>query len=254
MMSCICRSRRKEWRQCGSALRLYWSNVNCCCFLVLFCLINSNTDVAGVVNTLRPKRNGQHFADDIFKRIFLNENVLISIKISLKFAPKSPINNIPALVQIMAWRRSGQWWLVYRCIYASLGLNELNSLLGQGNGLFIMYHAVSIPWLLLTWWYTQGSRTSVTMVLVLTQFSRNITGAARAAFYGFPSFFIEGWCKTAVSPLLTHWRYCSVVPNHHYGCCTLTYWMRYGCWPNLTILLIDYRNLHLRAHFNFQAF
>ena len=37
----------------------------------------------------------------------MNENVSISIKISLKFVPKGPINNIPALVQIMAWRRSG---------------------------------------------------------------------------------------------------------------------------------------------------
>ena len=31
----------------------------------------------------------------------------IPIKISLKFVPKGPINNIPALVQIMAWRRTG---------------------------------------------------------------------------------------------------------------------------------------------------
>ena len=38
---------------------------------------------------------------------FFNENVWISIKISLKFVPKGPINNIPALVQIMAWRRLG---------------------------------------------------------------------------------------------------------------------------------------------------
>ena len=38
----------------------------------------------------------------IFKCIFLNENVLILIKISLKFVPKGPINSIPALVQIMA--------------------------------------------------------------------------------------------------------------------------------------------------------
>ena len=29
------------------------------------------------------------------------------IEISLKFVPKGPINNIPALVQIMAWRRAG---------------------------------------------------------------------------------------------------------------------------------------------------
>ena len=60
-----------------------------------------------IINTLRPKRNEQHFADNIFKRIFFNENVWISIKISLKFVPKGPINNIPALIQIMAWRRSG---------------------------------------------------------------------------------------------------------------------------------------------------
>ena len=38
---------------------------------------------------------------------FLNENVWIPIKISLKFVPKGRINNIPALVQIMAWRRPG---------------------------------------------------------------------------------------------------------------------------------------------------
>ena len=41
---------------------------------------------------------GRHFPDDIFKCIFLNENVLISIKISLKFVPQGQINNIPALV------------------------------------------------------------------------------------------------------------------------------------------------------------
>ena len=58
-------------------------------------------------NTLRPRQNGRHFPDDTFKRIFLNENVRISIKISLKFVAEGPINNIQALVQIMAWRRPG---------------------------------------------------------------------------------------------------------------------------------------------------
>ena len=60
-----------------------------------------------VINTLRPRQNGRHFPDDIFKRIFLNQNIRIPINISLEFVPKGPINNIPALVQIMAWRRSG---------------------------------------------------------------------------------------------------------------------------------------------------
>ena len=63
--------------------------------------------VYSCVNTLRPRQNGRHFADDNFKHIFFNENVRISIKNSLKFVPKCPINNIPALVQIMAWRRPG---------------------------------------------------------------------------------------------------------------------------------------------------
>ena len=60
-----------------------------------------------LLNTLRTRQNGRHFTDDIFKRIFLYENIGISIKILLKFVPNDPINNIPALVQIMAWRRPG---------------------------------------------------------------------------------------------------------------------------------------------------
>ena len=59
------------------------------------------------VNTLRTRQNCHHFADDLFKRIFWNESVRIPIKISLKFVPKCQINNIPALVQIMAWRQPG---------------------------------------------------------------------------------------------------------------------------------------------------
>ena len=64
-------------------------------------------DWGTTVKTLRPRQNGRRFPDDIFKCIFVNKNVWISIKISLKFVPKGPINNIPALVQIMAWRRPG---------------------------------------------------------------------------------------------------------------------------------------------------
>ena len=48
-----------------------------------------------------------HFADDIFKCIFLNENVWISLQISLKFVRNVQINNITALIQIMAWHWPG---------------------------------------------------------------------------------------------------------------------------------------------------
>ena len=47
------------------------------------------------INTLRPGENGRHFPDDIFKCIFLNEDIWISIQFSLK------------LIQIMAWHRPG---------------------------------------------------------------------------------------------------------------------------------------------------
>ena len=59
------------------------------------------------LNTLRPRQNGCLFADDTFKRIFVNENIRISIKNSLKFVPNGLINNISASVLIMAWRRPG---------------------------------------------------------------------------------------------------------------------------------------------------
>ena len=58
---------------------------------------------------MRSKQNGRHFADDIFKCIFLNENFWIPIDISVKFVPKGPVNNIPDLVQIMACRLDSIW-------------------------------------------------------------------------------------------------------------------------------------------------
>ena len=82
-----------HWRYCSLALR-HW------CSDIAYAIDMS-------FNTLRPRQNGRHFPDDIFKCNFLNENIWISIKISLKFVPGGPINNIPALVQIMAWRRPG---------------------------------------------------------------------------------------------------------------------------------------------------
>ena len=54
---------------------------------------------------LRPRQNGRLFADDIFKGIFLNENFWLLNK--LKYVPKGLINNMAALVQIMAWRQTG---------------------------------------------------------------------------------------------------------------------------------------------------
>ena len=66
-----------------------------------------NREYCQPINSLRPRRSGRNNADDIFKCIFLKENVWIPTIISLKFVPKGSINNIPALVQIMAWCHPG---------------------------------------------------------------------------------------------------------------------------------------------------
>ena len=46
-------------------------------------------------------------AEDNFNWIFFNKNDRILIQISLKFVPRSPIDNKSALVLVMAWHRTG---------------------------------------------------------------------------------------------------------------------------------------------------
>ena len=65
-------------------------------FLSRMCTINHL--MISIINPLRSRLNRRPPADDSFKCIFLNENVWLYSKLSLKFVPKDPINNIPALV------------------------------------------------------------------------------------------------------------------------------------------------------------
>ena len=84
-------------------------------------------------NTLRQRQNGLHFADDMFRYMFLNEKLCVLIKTSPKFVPKGPIKNNPKLVYIMAWpwnrdkalSEPVMHGLIHSHIYESLGLNEL---------------------------------------------------------------------------------------------------------------------------------
>ena len=87
-------------------LWLYWQLL-CLAMGNLFCNLTYEYGHFMMFNTLRPRQNRRRFTDDIFKCIFLNENVWISLNISLKYIPKVPFNNILTLVQIMAWRRPG---------------------------------------------------------------------------------------------------------------------------------------------------
>ena len=86
---------------------------------------------------LEPIKNGRHLPDDIFKFISFYENVRVSIQMSMKLVLVGPINNIPALAQIMAWCRAGDKplskpMIVYWRIYASFGLSEFTLVL-QGR-------------------------------------------------------------------------------------------------------------------------
>ena len=86
-----------------------------------------------LVNSSLPGQDGHHFTDDIFRCIFINEKFCILIEISLKCVPKGPIDNNPALVQIMAWCRIGNKPLsepmltrfIDTYIYVTLGGDEL---------------------------------------------------------------------------------------------------------------------------------
>ena len=60
-----------------------------------------------ILVTHHPSTNDHLFAGNIFRYIFMNENFCILMRISLKFVPKGPIDNKWALVQVMAWRRTG---------------------------------------------------------------------------------------------------------------------------------------------------
>ena len=66
------------------------------------------------INTLRLRQNGRHFADAIFKFIFLNEKWWNWNKNSLKNVPYGKIDNKSVLVEVMAW-----------CLIGNKSLSEL---------------------------------------------------------------------------------------------------------------------------------
>ena len=92
-----------HWRYCGLALSHWhdfqsfiysYSFPKCCCWLDDIIKMRAwSCETSPHFNT----QNYCHFADGIFKCIFLNENVWISFNISLEFFLKVQINNIPAL-------------------------------------------------------------------------------------------------------------------------------------------------------------
>ena len=82
-----------------------------------------------IVNILKQRQTSCHFSDNIFRCIFLNENVWISIKISVNYVLKGPINMVnllmhvsPDLNELIGW----QWMIKYgnsqSTFFTSLGM------------------------------------------------------------------------------------------------------------------------------------
>ena len=85
-------------------LQPYVNNV-CICAPKRYFIILYNTGwylCSGILNTLRPRRSGRHFADDIFKCIFWMK-MFASPEISLKFVCQFRIKYVLVLDQIIAW-------------------------------------------------------------------------------------------------------------------------------------------------------
>ena len=94
---------RKRWQNkffLDSCLEVRW-------YLLALPLVCSHSRLSGTGKHIEAETKWLPCPGDIFKCILLNENVWIPIKFSLHFVPKSPMNNVPTLVQIMAWRRPG---------------------------------------------------------------------------------------------------------------------------------------------------
>ena len=74
-----------------------------------------------IFNSMRPRKNGCYFLDDIFKCIYRKENAWISINISKLF------QRVHLTILSAPSHYLNKWWLNYGHIYVSLSLNELTS-------------------------------------------------------------------------------------------------------------------------------
>ena len=151
-----------------------------CIYTYIYIYIYREREMLGnsnCINTLRPRQNGHHFPDNIFKCTFLKENVWISIKIPLRLVPKGPINNI----QIMTWCQSGDKPLKpINDKYMSLCLNEVKWI----SGLLFTYSYMQTHRNLCR--YSSFSAWKVNQILISTE-SRKTVASINTPLWGFAS-------------------------------------------------------------------
>ena len=179
-------------------------------------------------NTLRPRQYGSSFPGDTLERIFLNENVIILIKISLKFVAIAPNNNIPALVQIMAWRRPGDKPLTepmmlrlptHICVSRPQWVNKALVCLGK-NGIecIIDHKAVHVR--------SAGGWSCVLRYMEII----GIIALRELSFFPVIEFSVHHWAGSAKKRLPLVWLHCWVFYLHLLliGCLALVRVM--SCW------------------------
>ena len=166
----------------------------------------------GIISTLRPRQNGRYFPDDNFKCIFLNENVWISIAVSLKFVPRVQLTIFQHWFRewlgadqatTIIWTHDGLvWWR----IYASLGLNELtHSPLGD-------VAAILKVWF---WTHTRLDIFSISLRIFLMQMAEDFTDDKATLSQ------IKAWCwRASILNLAQCWPR-SIAPH----CVTRRQWV-----------------------------
>ena len=182
------------------------------------------TDMAYSIGiTLRLRQNGRYFPDDIFKYICLNESIGILINISLRFVPKGPITNIPALVQIMAWRRSGdkplsEPLMVRLSTHVCITQPQWVML----NGMVMLIQSI--------WPH---------FLCIVSDHESKVSANERRHYIGCVCSHWSGACShdwrqyswlsmVHVSTLLSHWKYYSLARSHQYRqylCLSLHIWV-----------------------------
>ena len=174
----------------------------------LFFWPHSTGDIIGVTQcsevqahltcALRPEQSGSHIADNIFKCIS------ILIKISLKFIPVGSNDSMSSMFQTMAWHWRGwqaislthKYPMMPKYITRPQWVNWSTFHLFSKKHIW-MEHKKSWSWLAfaIAGW---GMR----LIQILKEM-KNI-------------YILVAQCKTAVTPLLMHWSYCSLARNHWY--------------------------------------
>ena len=108
--------RQNAFENATSIISTKWFKIWCVDTCLMF---TSRGRDALNLNALRPRQNGPHFTHDICKCIFVHW-YCIFIQMSRKFVRNYSIDNIPSLVQILAWRRSGRDKPVFVSLIANL--------------------------------------------------------------------------------------------------------------------------------------